>query len=157
MPQQCRHVKLTPPLSPGETQDSQEFSPSCSKRSYVPLPNCFSSRYDLYPEVFIPSALYVQWIYLYPSWMHIVTSQVMFFLSPTVCPQSPIMWPAQRQPPSRDLIAPWPSTPPGRSHGKDGGARRKRKRRGGRNKDGDVECLLGSLSRRAAALQSRSR
>ncbi|XP_034045758.1 mitogen-activated protein kinase kinase kinase 14 isoform X2 [Thalassophryne amazonica] len=26
-----------------ETQDSQEFSPSCSERSYVPTPNCFIS------------------------------------------------------------------------------------------------------------------
>lgn len=32
--------------STGETQDSQEFSPSCSERSFVPSPNCFISRYD---------------------------------------------------------------------------------------------------------------
>lgn len=33
-------------LSSGETQDSQEFSPSCFERSFVPSPNCFTSRYD---------------------------------------------------------------------------------------------------------------
>lgn len=39
------NINNVPPS--GETQDSQEFSPSCFERSFVPSPNCFTSRYDI--------------------------------------------------------------------------------------------------------------
>lgn len=55
----------------GETQDSQEFSPSCFERSFVPSPNCFTSRYDTdrsklpkFQLSFSKSELYVKNIYI---------------------------------------------------------------------------------------------
>ncbi|KAG7269592.1 hypothetical protein CRUP_028644, partial [Coryphaenoides rupestris] len=39
-----------------ETQDSQEFSPSCSDRCYVPSPNCFTSKYGP-PKADLPAPL----------------------------------------------------------------------------------------------------
>jgi len=48
-------------LLAGETQDSQEFSPSCSDRCYVPSPNCFTSKYV--PRLFFcPPSSHVHFI-----------------------------------------------------------------------------------------------
>ncbi|XP_008302499.1 mitogen-activated protein kinase kinase kinase 14 [Stegastes partitus] len=43
-----------------ETQDSQEFSPSCSERSFVPSPNCFTSLSSEHNNVACPTTASVQ-------------------------------------------------------------------------------------------------
>ncbi|KAM9746462.1 mitogen-activated protein kinase kinase kinase 14 isoform 1-T2 [Menidia menidia] len=44
-----------------ETQDSQEFSPSCSERSFVPSPNCFTSSLSSeHNNVACPTTAFVQ-------------------------------------------------------------------------------------------------
>ncbi|XP_071399875.1 mitogen-activated protein kinase kinase kinase 14 [Centroberyx affinis] len=43
-----------------ETQDSQEFSPSCSERSYVPSPNCFISLSSEHNNVACPTTASIQ-------------------------------------------------------------------------------------------------